>query len=160
MRAVVLCKIPYAHAASTVTGNDLALVWVDDYIVDRGAMGIASLDRTAPGLPDFDCAIFRACDHPFSFAVKCDACDIACMAFECEKGVWVCGFDVVEFDSVMTSSGKEAFVGGDTEAVDLGIRMLDRSRADAREGFPEAGWRGVSRASKADGKEAYRIVWS
>jgi hypothetical protein len=38
--------------------------------------------------------------------------------------------------------------------------MLDRSRADAREGFPEAGWRGVSRASKADGKEAYRIVWS
>jgi len=110
VRAVVLCQIPNAYTASAITGNDLTLVGVDHYVVDWRAVGIASLNRTASRLPDLDRAIFRACDHPFSLAVECDACDVAGVAFECEEGVWVCGFDVVKFDCVMTSGGEEAFV--------------------------------------------------
>jgi len=74
-------------------------------------VGIAALDRATPCLPDFHRAIFRTCDHPFPFTVECDARNVARVAFECEEGVWVRGFDVVEFDRVVTSSGKEAFVG-------------------------------------------------
>ena len=148
MRAVVFRKIPDAHTASAITGNDLALVWVDHYVVDRGAVRIASLNRTAPRFPNLDRAIFRTCDHPFSFAVECDACDVASVTFERQERVWVCGFDVVEFDCVMTSCGKETFVGRDTEAVDLGIRVLDCPRANARESFPEAGPK-VSKAATA-----------
>jgi hypothetical protein len=111
---------------------------MNNYVIDRRAMGIASLDRTTPGLPDLHCAIFRACDHPFSFAVECDTCDVACMAFEGEERVWVRRFDVVELDRMMASSGKEAFVRRDTEAINLGIRVLYCSRTNAREGFPKA----------------------
>jgi hypothetical protein len=114
------------------------LVGVDHYVVDWRAVGIASLNRAASRFPDLDRAIFRACDHPFSLAVECDARDVASVTFESKKRVWVCGFDVVEFDRVMASSGEESFVGGDTEAVDLGVRVLDRSRANTREGLPEA----------------------
>ena len=123
-------------------------------------MGIASLNRAAPRLPDFDRAIFRTCDHPFSLAVECDACDVAGVTFKCEQRVRVCGFDVVEFDCVMASSGQEAFVGRDTEAVDLGIGVLDCARANARESFPEAGSK-VSKAIQLEGRGcAHRIVWS
>jgi hypothetical protein len=34
MRAIVLCKIPNADTASTITSNDLALVGVDYHVVD------------------------------------------------------------------------------------------------------------------------------
>jgi hypothetical protein len=101
-------------------------------------MGIASLDRATPSLPDLDCAIFRACDHPFSLAVECDARHVATVTLKSEEGIWICGFDVVEFDRVMASRSEEALVGRDAEAIDLRIRMLYRSRADAREGFPKA----------------------
>lgn len=101
-------------------------------------MGIASLDRATPSLPDLDCAIFRACDHPFSLTVECDPRHVAAVTLKCEEGVWVCGFDVVEFDRVMACRGEEAFVGRDAEAIDLRVRMLDRSRADARESLPKA----------------------
>lgn len=101
-------------------------------------MGIASLNRATPSLPDLDCAIFRACDHPFSLAVECDARYVATMTLKCEEGVWVCGFNIVEFDRVMASRSEEAFIGRDAEAIDLRVRMLDRSRADARESLPKA----------------------
>jgi hypothetical protein len=38
----------------------------------------------------------------------------------------------------MASRSEESFVGRDAEAIDLGVRMLNRSRADAREGLPKA----------------------
>jgi hypothetical protein len=110
VRAIVLRKIPNAHASSAITGNDLTLVGVDHYVVDWRAVGIASLNRAASRFPDLDRAIFRTCDHPLSFTVECDACDVASVTFECKEGVWVCGFDVVKFDCVMTSGGEEAFV--------------------------------------------------
>lgn len=54
--------------------------------------------------------IFRTCDHPFPFAVKCDTSDVACVAFECENGRGICRPDVVELDSVVASSSQEAFI--------------------------------------------------
>lgn len=39
----------------------------------------------------------------------------------------------------MTGRGEVTFIGRDTEAVDLGVGVLYRSRADARKGFPESG---------------------
>lgn len=38
---------------------------------------------------------------------------------------------------MVTGSGEESFVGGDTEAIDLRIGVLDRARADARQSLPK-----------------------
>ena len=38
---------------------------------------------------------------------------------------------------MIASCGEEALVGGDAEAVYLGVGMLDSAGADARESFPE-----------------------
>jgi hypothetical protein len=43
--------------------------------------------------------------------VESDACDIAGMTFECEEGVRVRGFDIVELDGVVACCGEETFVG-------------------------------------------------
>ena len=147
VRTVVLGEVPNSNAASTITSNDLTLVWVDDYIVDWRTMRIASLNRATPSLPYLNCAILRTCHHPFSLAVECDARDIASVTFERKEGVWICRFYIVEFDRVMASGGKEPFVRRDTEAIDLGVRVLDGSRANTREGFPKAGRTNVSKAT-------------
>lgn len=110
MRAVVLCQIPYAHTSSTITADDLALVGVDNNIIDRRAMGIASLNRTTSCLPDLHRAIFRACDHPFALAMKCNTSNIASMTFERKQRVRVCRFDIVKLDAVVAGSSKEPFV--------------------------------------------------
>jgi hypothetical protein len=39
---------------------------------------------------------------------------------------------------VVTSGGKVSLVGGDAEAVDLGVRMLDCARTDTRQSLPES----------------------
>jgi hypothetical protein len=138
MRAVVLGKVPNTNTSSTITSNDFALVRVNDYISDWVAMGIASLNRTTSSLPNLDRAVLRACNHPLSLAVKCDTCNVACMSFKSEEGVWVGGFDVVELDSMMASSGEEALVWRYAETVDLRVRVLNCTRADTRKCLPEA----------------------
>jgi hypothetical protein len=137
MRAIILGKVPNANASSAITSNDFSLVGMNDYIIDWRAMGIASLNRATPSLPDLDSAILRACDHPFPFAVKCDTRDIASMTFESEERVRIGGLDVVELDSVVASGSEEAFVWRDAETVDLRVRVLDCARANTREGLPE-----------------------
>ena len=111
---------------------------MDYYIVDRRAVRVAPLYRAASRLPDLDCAILGACDHPFSFAVKCDASNVAGMAFESEKRVRVRGFYVVELDCVVAGGGEETLVRGYAETIYLRVGVLDCSRADAGESFPEA----------------------
>lgn len=39
---------------------------------------------------------------------------------------------------MVTSGGKVSLVGGDAEAVDLGVRMLDCARTDTRQSLPES----------------------
>lgn len=84
MRAVVLSQVPDTHTAAPITANDLALVGVNHHVVDRTAVRVAPLDRTAARLPDLHCAIFRAGDHPFALAVEGYACDVARVTLEAE----------------------------------------------------------------------------
>lgn len=138
MRAIILRQIPDPHTASTVATYDLALIGMDDHIIDRYAMRVAPLYRTAPGLPDLHSAILRARNHPFTLAVKRNARDVARVAFEREKRVGVCRLDVVEFDCVVACSSEEAFVWGDAEAVDLRVGVLDCAGTDSGESLPKS----------------------
>ena len=74
-------------------------------------MRVAALYGTTSRLPDLDCAVLGTGHHPFSLAVKRDACYIARVAFECEERVRIRGFDVVELDGVVAGCGEEPFVG-------------------------------------------------
>jgi len=150
MGAVVLGKIPNANAASTITSNDLALVWMDDYIRDRRAMGIASLNRATPGLPDLNSSILRTCDHPFSLTVECDTCNVASMTFESKERVWIRGLDVIELNGMVASGGKKALVGGYAKTVDLRVGVLNCARANTGERFPEAYCMVVTSCTKND----------
>jgi len=89
--AVVLRKVPNTDASTTIAADDLALVGMNDYIVDSYTVTVrvAPLNRTVASLPDLDCAIFRACDQPFTLTMKCDTRNIACMAFEGEERIWI-----------------------------------------------------------------------
>lgn len=137
MRAVVLSQIPDADAAHAVAADDLALVGVDDDVVGRAAVVVAALDLAAARLPDLDGAVLGGGDHPLAFAVEGDAGDVARVALKGQQRVRVGGLDVVELDGVVAGGREEALVGGDAEAVDLGVRVLDRAGADAGEGLPE-----------------------
>jgi len=138
MGAVILGKVPNSNAASTITSNNLALVWMNDNISNGCAVRIASLDRTTPGLPDLDSPILRTCDHPFPLTMECDTCNVASMTFESKERVWVGGLDIVELDGMVASGGKKALVRGYAKTVDLRVRVLDCSRANTGKGLPEA----------------------
>lgn len=127
VRAIILCQVPNSNTPTLVAANDFALVWVNDYIIDRCSMGITALHSATPSLPDFDCAILRACTHPLSLAVKLNACDIACMTFERKERVGVGGFYIVKLYRMISSSREEALIRGNAKTVDLGIRVLDGS---------------------------------
>ena len=144
MGAIVLSQVPNTNTSSAITANNLALVGMNDHIVDRAAVRVASLDGTTSSLPDLDKAIFRACDHPFSFTMKCNTRDIASMAFEGEERVGVGGLDIVELDRMVTSSRKETLVRRDAESIDLRVRVLDCARTDTRERLPETALNKVS----------------
>jgi hypothetical protein len=91
--------------------------------------------------------------------VKGDAGDVACVALEGEQRVGVGGLDVEELDGVVAGRGEVALVGGDAEAVDLGVWVLDRPGADARQSFPEPG--GSADGAEVRGsRQKYLIVWS
>jgi hypothetical protein len=129
--AVILSQIPDANTSPTVAADDLALVGVDYYIVDRMAVRVAALNSARTSLPDLDCTILGTCYHPFSLTVECDTGDIAGVAIKGKERVWVRGFDIVELDCMVTGSCEEALVGRDAETVNLGVGVLDGSRADA-----------------------------
>lgn len=110
VRAIVLGKIPNAHASVSIAADDLALVGVNHDIVGGASVRIASLDGTRTGLPDLDSAVLGASYHPLPFAVKCDAGNVARVAFKGMKRIGVGGLDVVELDSVVACGGEESLV--------------------------------------------------
>src|SRR5580700_9375067 len=112
---------------------------MDNHVIHRGGMAVAALYGTTSCFPDLDCTILRAGHHPLSFTVEGYACNIICMSFEGQKGVRIGRFDVVELNTVMPSCCKKAFVGRYAQSVYLRVGMLDCSRADAGESFPEPG---------------------
>jgi hypothetical protein len=137
MRACVLGQIPKPDAPRSVAANDLALVRVDYHVVRWGAMVVAPLYCARPCLPYFDSAVFRACHHPFSLAVKGDACDVARVALKDKVWRWIGVSDFKELDCVMAGGGKISLVGRDAQTVHLRVWVLDRSRTDARKRLPE-----------------------
>ena len=138
MSTFVLAEVPDPHISTTVTRDELALVGMDDHIVDRAAVRVVALDGTSTSIPDLDSAILRACDHPFAFAMKGYTRNIAGMAFESEYGAWIGRADIVKLDVVATSGREIALVRRDAETVDLGVRVLNGAGADSRKGLPEA----------------------
>jgi len=64
--------------------------------------------------------------------VEGDPRDVAGVAFECEERVRVGGFYVVELNGVVAGGGEVALIGGDAEAIDLRVGVLDCARADSR----------------------------
>jgi hypothetical protein len=86
---------------------------VDHHIVDRRAVRVASLDRATARLPDLDCTILGAGDHPLALAVEGYACDVARVALEAEQRVGVGRLDVVELDRVVAGRGQVTLIGGD-----------------------------------------------
>jgi hypothetical protein len=62
--ALVFTQIPDAHISAAVAANQLSLVRVDDYIVDRDTVRIIALHVAAPRVPDLDGAIFGRGDEP------------------------------------------------------------------------------------------------
>ena len=132
MRTFILAQIPDSDIAPTVAGYQLALIGMDNHIVHRTPVWVVSLYAPRPRIPDLDRAVFRARHHPFPFAMERYPCDVAGVPVECEYWVWVRGADVVELHVVVAGCGEVALVGGDAEAIDLGVGVLDRAGADAR----------------------------
>lgn len=138
MRAAVLGQVPNSHTPTMIAADDLALVWVNNHIVHWRVVVVAALNGASASLPDLHGSIFGAGNHPLSLAVECNASDVVRMAFKCQDGVWIGRFDIVELDTVVACGGKEALVRRDTEAIDLGIRVLDSARAYSGKSLPES----------------------
>lgn len=137
MRTVVLGQVPDSDTTTTIAADDLALVWMNDYIIDWTTMAITALNRTAASFPDFHSSILGASNHPLPFAVERNAGDVVGMAFKGQDRVWVSRFDIVEFDAVVACSGKEPFIRRYTETINLRVRVLNCARAYSRKSLPE-----------------------
>lgn len=138
MSTLVLAEIPDPDISTTVTRDELALVGMDDHIVDRAAMRVVSLDAASTSIPDLDGAIFGACNHPFTFAMEGYARDVAGMTLKGKHRAGIGRADIVELDVVTTSGREIALVWRNAETVDLRVGVLDRTRADSRKSLPKA----------------------
>lgn len=158
MRAVVLGQIPHPDAARPVAADNLALIGVDDNVVGGASVAITALNTTGSRFPNLDRAVLGARHHPLSLAMEGDAGDVSRVTLKRQQRVRVGRLDVVELDGVVAGGGEEALIGGDAEAVDLRVRVLDRSRADAREGLPETDRVIVSRCSRTRERESVMLA--
>lgn len=113
MRTCVFCQIPHSDGSRSIAADNFTLVGMDHNVVGWRAMIVASLNRTCPSLPNLHGAILRARHHPFSFAMKGNACDVSRVALKRQKRVRIRRFDVIELDRVVASGGEKALVGGD-----------------------------------------------
>lgn len=139
MRADTLTQVPNADYPSAITADQLALVGMDDDVVDCSFVRVVALEATSTSVPHLDGAVLGASDHPLALTVKRDTSDVGGVTLEGHDRVGVGGLDIVELDIVVACGRKEALVGGNAQAIDLRIRVLDGARTDPREGLPEAG---------------------
>ena len=138
VRALVLAEVPHAHVPRAITAHQFALVRVNDHIVDGAAMHVVALHGAGLAVPDLDRAVLGSGGDPLALDLEGHARHVGGVALERERRRRVGRADVVELDVRVAGCRDEALVGRDAEAVDLGLRVLDRARADAREGLPEA----------------------
>jgi hypothetical protein len=137
MAALVLAQIPDPHVAASIAADKLALIRMDDNVVDRYTVRVIPLYIPGSCVPDLDCAIFRGGNEPLALAMERNASDVTSVTVEGEDGIGVRGLDVVELDRVMTGSGQITLVWRDTQPVDLRIWMRDGPGAYAGQRFPE-----------------------
>ena len=138
MSAFILTEIPDANISTTVTRNQLPLIRVDNDVIDRNLVIVIALYAACSCVPDLYGAIFRAGDHPFTLTVKGNTGNVSGMAVESKNRGRIGRAYIIKLDVVIACRSKEAFVRRDTETIYLGIGVLDCSRADARQRFPEA----------------------
>ena len=115
MRTFILAQVPDAHVARAIAGNQLALVGMDDDIVDGrdvrkdvadgGAVGVVALDTAGARVPDLHGAVLGAGHHPFPLAVEGDAGDVVGVSVKGQHGTRVRRADVVELDVVVARRG-------------------------------------------------------
>lgn len=60
------------------------------------------------------------------------------MTLEGHHRVGVSGLDIIQLDIAVTSGSQVPLIRSDAETVHLGIGMLNGTRADPRQGLPEA----------------------
>lgn len=150
MGADTFAEVPDTDHTGTVTANELALVGMDDHIVDRSPMDVVALETAGASIPDLDSTILGAGDHPLALAVEGNSSDIVGVTVEGHHRVGVGGFDIIQLDIVMTGGGQVALVRGDAKTVDLGVRVLDSTRADTGQGLPEADRTGNKVSASSD----------
>lgn len=148
MGALVFAQIPDTNVATAVTRDQLALIWMNDNIVDGGHMGedvldgssmsVIPLNAARPRIPYLDRSVLGAGDHPFALAMESNTGHIARMAIKTDDRAWVCRSDIVELDVMVSGRGQIAFVGRDAQTIDLRVGMLNSSRTDAGKSFPES----------------------
>lgn len=82
MRADVLGEVPNFDAALLVAADELALVRVDDDLVDGRLVVVVALDVARPRVPDLERVVLRRGDEPLALAVKCQRGDVGCVTLE------------------------------------------------------------------------------
>jgi len=80
--AFVLAQIPNAYVSPAITADEFALIGMNGNIVYRVAVVVITLHSAGLGIPNLDCAVLRASDHPFRVAVEANAGDVVCVALK------------------------------------------------------------------------------
>lgn len=138
MCAVVFGQVPDAYATTAVAADNLALVGMNDNIVDGGAVVVAALNGGRSRVPNLDGTVLGARNHPLAFAMKRNTRNVVGVALKYEKRIGVCRLNVKELDGVVAGDGEEALIGRYAETIDLRIGVLNGTGAYARKGFPES----------------------
>ena len=103
VRGLVFTEIIDVDPASSVSADKLSLVWMNSDIVYGVVVVVHALNRACPGIPDFHRTVFRACHHPFAFAMEANTSDVAGVAFECHDSIRIAGLNVVQSHHMPTS---------------------------------------------------------
>lgn len=101
MRTSILRQIPYFDTPRLVAADQLALIWVNNDIIDRRIVLVLELDPStslpsAPArqavpssqprdllcIPYSDGRVLASCDYPFPLRRVCQRRDVPCVSFE------------------------------------------------------------------------------
>ena len=66
MRTRIFTQVPYFHTARLVAADQLALIGVDDNVVDGGFVFVFTLNACRARVPYSDSVVLGACDEPFA----------------------------------------------------------------------------------------------
>lgn len=70
VRTAVLRQIPHLYRPILIAADQLALVGVDDNLVDWCLVVVVPLDMARPGVPDLERVVFGRGHEPFGLAVE------------------------------------------------------------------------------------------